>query len=445
MSSRWSLRSRLMLVGLTGVAGALLVGGLALYLAMTTTLNRSVDDAARRSARQVAALIDAGRLPRPLPQSGAQIVQVLDSGDRVLAGTVTADLLTPLAGPAEREQLARGRALLVPGSRAALSTDLRLAGVPATLHGKAVLVVAALPTADLETSRTVLRRLLVGFFPLFLAGMALIAWRMITSALRPVEDLRAGAERIDETSADDERLAVPPTGDEISALARTLNGMLDRLSAARARQRVFVADAAHELRSPLASIRTQLEVAERIGDGGRLPTDLLPEVQRLSGLVEDLLMLARLEDRAATADVGADVGEVLADVAARRQQGRVPVRLVQVEESLIARIHRDHLTRAVTNLVDNAVRHADSRVLLEAAGTTRGIEIRVSDDGRGIAPPDRERVFDRFARLDEARDRDRGGVGLGLAIARQLIRNAGGDIRLEDAGPGIRAVIALPE
>ena len=137
-----------------------------------------------------------------------------------------------------------------------------------------------------------LGRSLLVTYPLLLAVLAVIAWWVIGRTLGPVEGLRAGAARISGTGRD-ERLPVPDTADEIHALAVTLNDMLDRLATSRERQRTFVADAAHELRSPLASMRTQLEVAQRLGEGGELADDLLADVQRLSRMVEDLLLLAR--------------------------------------------------------------------------------------------------------------------------------------------------------
>src|SRR5450759_5212381 len=153
-------------------------------------------------------------------------------------------------------------------------------------------IIVAVPVNDVEQSQRVLRiTLLLAYTPLVVI-MALIAWRVIGSTLRPVEMLRSGAARIS-GSDQDERLAVPESADEIRALAVTLNDMLDRLAAARGRQRAFVADSAHELRSPLASLRTQLEVAQRLGEGGELATDLLADVTRLAALVEDLLLLAR--------------------------------------------------------------------------------------------------------------------------------------------------------
>jgi len=443
---RLSLRSRLMAVGLSGVAGALVIGGLLLYAVLTATLNHSLETSARASAQEVAALVDAGRLPDPVPVSGAQVVQVLDSSNRVVGGSATADRLIPLVTAEERDRALAGQAVAVPGHRTGLSGNLRVAALGAGPANARVTVVAALPTGDLETSSRTLRTALLVSFPVFLTALGVIAWRVIGSALAPVEALRHGAERIGETSSDTERLPVPPTRDEISALATTLNGMLDRLAGARWKQRSFVADAAHELRSPLASMRTQLEVAARLHEGGDLPRDLLPEVERLSVLVEDLLVLARAADdtrRPAAQDV--DLTQLLEQVRARYAGARVPVRLDPPLGSgaPVVRCAREELFRSVTNLVDNAVRHASTAVVLAARVTPEGAELSVTDDGHGIPEGDRHRVFDRFTRLQEARDRDSGGSGLGLAIARELVGRNGGHIRLDDARPGVRAVVML--
>ena len=457
MTRRWSrlgLRPRLLVVSVAAVAVALLAGGVLLYAVMTAALNRAVEGEARGTAREVAALVDAGRLPESLPVTGSQVVQVLDDQYRVVAGSPLADRLTPLVSAEELERLADGRSLTVPGRRTGLSGELQVAAVEAGPAAERVTVVAALPTADLDTSQRLLRRLLLVFFPLLLAALAAIVWRVSGSALRPVEELREGAERIGSGGAGAdgpaERLTVPPTRDEVAALATTLNGMLERLAGAQDRQRAFVADAAHELRSPLASMRTQLEVAERLGDGGDLPGELLPEVQRLGALVEDLLVLARAGDRG-TARPAEDVEVrlLLDEVAGRYAAARVPVHVSTAHVPgaagpLVVRGARDELFRAVANLVDNAVRHAATAVHLSATACGPAVELVVTDDGHGIPERERERVFDRFARLDEARDRDSGGTGLGLAITRELVRRAGGTVRLEDAGPGVRAVVRLP-
>ncbi|WP_323096327.1 HAMP domain-containing sensor histidine kinase [Intrasporangium sp. YIM S08009] len=453
--ARLGLRGRLMLVGLVGVAGALVIGGVVLYVVLAGSLSRSVESAARASAEQVALLVDAGRVPDPVPVSGAQVLQVLDAQGRVVSGSVTADRLTALVTDDERRRALAGESVVVPGSRSGLAGQLQVAAVaagPATAQGHAYTVVAAAPTADIEQSARTVRLLLLAIFPLLLAALAVIAWRVIGAALAPVEALRRGAERIDDASSEGERLPVPPSDDEVSALATTLNAMLDRIATARRRQRAFVADAAHELRSPLASMRTQLEVAQRLGEGGDLPADVLPDVERLAVLVDDLLLLARADDGATPSTASArpvstvDVTALVRDVAARYGSARVPVRARAGlgGRPVEARVAMGDLTRALTNLVDNAVRHARTTVTLDASVVGHRVEVAVTDDGHGIPDADRERVFDRFTRLDEARDRDSGGTGLGLAITRALVRRWGGDVRLEDAGPGVRAVISLP-
>ncbi|GAA6527456.1 HAMP domain-containing sensor histidine kinase [Intrasporangium sp. DVR] len=445
-----SIRARLMLIGLAGLAGALLIGGFLLYAVLTTSLGRSVEGTARASAEQVALLVDSGRLPDPVPVSGAQVVQVLDAEGRIVTGSVTADRLTALVTPDERRRALAGEQVTVAGSRSGLSGRLMVAVVeagPAVPTGRQFSVVAAAPTAVVEQSASTLRALLLWIFPLLLALLAVIAWRVIGAAFAPVESLRQGAERIDESSSESERLPVPPTRDEVSALATTLNAMLDRITAARHKQRAFVADAAHELRSPLASMRTQLEVAQRLGEGGDLPAELLADLDRLTTLVADLLILARADDAATTREAAqVDVARLVTDVCGRYAHARVPVRTTPglAGRHLLTRGSGADLARALTNLVDNAVRHARSEVLLDADAVGHRLEVTVTDDGHGIPVEDRERVFDRFTRLDEARDRDGGGSGLGLAITRALVRRSGGDVRLEAAQPGLRAVLHLP-
>jgi signal transduction histidine kinase len=250
-----------------------------------------------------------------------------------------------------------------------------------------------------------------------------------------VEGLRAGAARISGTGRD-ERLPVPDTADEVHALAVTLNDMLDRLATSRERQRTFVADAAHELRSPLASMRTQLEVAQRLGEGGELADDLLADVQRLSRMVEDLLLLARAgaDRQAPSRRESFDAQPLLGEVAGRYAAARVPVRVADGSAVFVS-ADREELRRVLSNLVDNAVRHAGTEVVLGAEVREGEGLLTVTDDGPGIPLADRQRVFDRFTRLDDARSRDAGGSGLGLAIVRELLHRSGGSITLTDAAP----------
>ena len=306
--------------------------------------------------------------------------------------------------------------------------------------------------ADVLKGMHLLRSVLLVLFPLLVLILALVFWRAIGATLRPVESLRRGAEEITGASRSG-RLPVPAGSDEIHSLAVTLNGMLDRLEAARTRQREFVADAAHELRSPLTNMRTQLEVAQHLGSSAdpELVNDLLTDTKRLARLVDDLLLLARTDDSAEIArPVPVDLTALLQDAAARYPNVAVSL----PEDPLWTSGDPDALLRIITNLLDNAVRHAASSVSLSASSVSSTsssgggrILVTVTDDGPGIPAGDRERVFERFTRLDDARARDDGGSGLGLAIVRELVRRHGGRVRLLDApsgGPGLLVEVDLP-
>lgn len=445
-----SLRVRLLLLGLTGVAVALAVGAVVLYGALTFAVNRTLDADAHATAETVVNLVrDTGPVD-PLPVSGAQIVQVVDAHGRVVTASANADRLTPLLRGDERRAALAGHQVTVPGSRSGLDGPLRVTA-EATDGG---VVLVGVPVGDVLHAQRVLRNALLITYPVLLIVLAVIAWWLIGRTLRPVESLRSGAERISGEHRE-ERLPTPRSADEVQALAVTLNGMLDRLAAARERQRGFVADAAHELRSPLASMRTQLEVAQRLGEGGDLTLDLLDDVHRLSALVDDLLLLARADagERPRSRRESFDTAALLLEITSRYAGARVPVRLAAEEGapgdpggSVFAAGDREELRRALTNLVDNAVRHAESVVILAARVQGHEAVLTVTDDGPGIPAADRERVFQRFTRLDDGRSRDGGGSGLGLAIARELVRRSGGSVRLVDRpdGPGLTAELRLP-
>jgi signal transduction histidine kinase len=331
-----------------------------------------------------------------------------------------------------RAVVASGRPVEVSGSRLGVSSPLR---VTALRVGR-LTVLTAQQTADVVHSRHVLAMTLFGVYPALLALLALVAWRVVGAALRPVEALRASAEEISDAGSDT-RLPVPASRDEISALAVTLNSMLDRLAASRARQRRFVDDAAHELRSPIASMQTQLEVAQHLGEGTELTRDLGVDVARMAALVEDLLTLARLEAGAPAAGEVEDVevGALAAEVAARFRTDGVRVDTTSAGPATV-RVRCEDLRRVLTNLVDNAVRYARTTVAVSSSADGAWVDVQVSDDGPGIPAGDRDRVFERFTRLDDARSRRSGGTGLGLAIVRELVERNGGTVCAGDAGAG---------
>jgi len=250
-----------------------------------------------------------------------------------------------------------------------------------------------------------------------------------------------------------QRLPVPGALDEIHRLAVTLNAMLDRIDTATSRQRTFVGDAAHELRSPLASLRVQLEVAQRLGpsaDWSGLIDDVLVDVHRLDRLVEDLLTLARLDESAdITHREPVEVDQLVEEVARGYAHARVPVTTDTTPATTPG--DPEALRRVAINLIDNAIRYAGSEVRVSVAPGNRGgrqvVRVVVVDDGPGIPEDERERVFDRFYRVQESRSRASGGTGLGLPIVQDIVRSHGGRVSLtarEDGAPGLRAVVVLP-
>ncbi|MEU8262463.1 ATP-binding protein [Micromonospora sp. NPDC048999] len=453
------LRVRLLVIGVAGLSVGLALGGTLLLGALGWTLQRTVDAEAFRTGDAVALLAAENALPDPLPVAGGQLrVQVVDAQGRIRAASIDADRLVPMLRPDQLRAGQRQR-LVVDGRRVGLAGPVRVVTVPAGTPAEPLTVLVAKSMADVRHSLYVVRALLLVGFPLLVAGLAVVAWRVVGATLRPVEALRSGAAEIT-GRAGPGRLPVPAARDEIQRLAVTLNDMLDRLEASRARQRAFVADAAHELRSPLTNMRTELEVARRLGDATDWPTvadNLLADTDRLSRLVDDLLLLARLDEQPARPDGSAaravgpvELGELLRGVAARYPSP--PVRLASPPGPLWTEGDQGELRRVLVNLVENALRHAHGEVVLAVTGPypdppvpgQRGAApaagayhlVTVTDDGPGIPAADRERVFARFTRLDDARARDDGGAGLGLAIVRELVRRAGGSVDLADAAPG---------
>ena len=439
----FSLRSRLLWLSVIVVTAGLAAGGVLLIGVLDFALLRAVNAEASDTASGVVKLIDQHSLAEVIQVNPSMQVQVIDGQGRVLAISAGADRLIPMLHPDELRGLKDGEITEIPGSRIGLAGGaarvvMRTAGPPSD----PVRVLVARSTDDLDQGVHILRVTLLIAFPLLVGMLAAIMWRILGAALRPVDALRAGAEEITGGTRHG-RLPLPESRDEVYRLAVTLNGMLYRLEAARARQRAFVADAAHELRSPLTNMRTEIEVAQRLPDTDwpALSADLLTDVDRLSRLVDDLLLLARSDDaRPPQRLVGADLDGVVADVAARYEK----VSFTRPAQPVLATVEPDAIGRVVANLLDNAERHARSRVAVEVADEGGYARITVCDDGPGIPPADREKVFDRFTRLDDARARDAGGTGLGLAIVRELVRRHHGTVTLGDASPGLRVDVRLP-
>ncbi|GAA0403808.1 HAMP domain-containing sensor histidine kinase [Microbispora corallina] len=435
---RQSLRFRLTTVSTAVLALALALSAYVFVGVLGRALMRTIDDEVYQRAREVSALSDAGRLPDPVVSVDNTIVQVIGPDGRIVDATPNTDRLVPLLGARERAEAVRsGSARFLDGRPYAIPGPLRVRALSGD-HG--VTVIAARSFAEVEGGLTTTGHVLLVGMPLLLALLAGASWLVIGRTLRPIALLRRGAAEISGT-ARSRRLPVPEARDEVHSLATTLNDMLGRLEDADARQRALVSDAAHELRSPLASIRLQLEVALSHPEGQdwkETAEGVLEDTLRLSRLAEDLLALARLDEGRPGRREPVDLAAL-----ARGTAERYGLALDAASPAVVLGDGLD-LRRVLTNLVDNALRHAASAVSV-AVRTDRGTaELTVADDGPGIPAEDRERVFDRFTRLDSARSRDDGGAGLGLAIVRTTVEAHGGTVHLEDAAPGLRAVVRLP-
>jgi signal transduction histidine kinase len=311
-------------------------------------------------------------------------------------------------------------------------------------------VTSAAPVDQVARSVDALRdRLLIGL-PALIAVVAAVAWVLVGRALRPVDAMRTEVDEITGSTMH-RRVPEPPTNDEIGRLASTMNAMLGRLDATATRQRQFVSDASHELRSPVAAIRTSLEVARRKADRADWPAvadTALAEESRLESLLDDLLLLAAQDENGASPVRTRPVDLTTLATAEAQRPRRVPVDVVHwpaEHQALVMVGAEDELARALGNLVDNAARYAASAVQITLSSYADTVRVVVDDDGPGIPLADRERVFERFTRLDHSRARQQGGSGLGLAVVRSIVTRHHGRVRVEDSPlGGARFVVELP-
>jgi len=443
-----SVRVRTTLAATAVVALALALAGVALVHVLRVSLQQNREGVAATQAADIAALASSGRLLPTLasPNEDATLSQVIDPGNQVLAASANVigePAVAPFAPLGDRHAVRQVKHLPVSEGGPALVYLLggHLGGRPVT-----ILTVVSLDATE-QAVQTVVVGLVIGL-PLLLAVVGAMAWVIIGRALRPIDAIRAEVSEI--TNHDlHRRVPEPAVADEVGRLARTMNSMLERLEASSQRQRRFVADASHELRSPLSAIRTQLEVGVARGDATDWPTtaqEVLVDEARMERLVTNLLVLARLEvGGEGPAGETVDLGDVVRhDLAARVERRGVALR-AEVASPARAAIGPEAARQIVTNLVDNAQRHARHHVVITVRTDDRvGVTLVVDDDGPGVDPSEREVIFERFARLDHARSPSDGGAGLGLAIVRDVVVRHGGSVAFTDGATGARVVVVLP-
>ena len=437
-----TVRFRTTLAAVLVVGLVLLISGVAMVVLLRRSLIEDVRKTARFRAEAVAELIvvDSSADPIRVGDEEDEFVQVIDEHGAVVSSSSNVEGQPPLIE-------------LDPPESASLEVPfeddpfLAVAWGAVTPEGTYTILAGRTIEAAIESSRVVTSLLVVGL-PLLLLVLGVLTWRVTGRALAPVESIRARVEAISSRELH-RRVPAPDSGDEIARLAITMNQMLDRLEESQVRQRRFVSDASHELRSPVASIRQQAELAlthPEEASAEELARVVLDEDLRIQRLVEDLLLLAKMDEQTLDGPrKPLDLDDVVFEEIDRiRQSSAKKIDAGGVSGGRVVG-DRKQLARLVANLLENGVRHAQSRLSVTLMQEGDGVVLRVDDDGIGIPEEERERVFERFVRLQEARDRDSGGGGLGLAIVAEVSEVHGGKVRvLESPLGGARFEVRLP-
>ena len=453
-----SVRARATLVSVFVVGAAMAGGALALLAVLRGSMTEGVETTARAQLSNVASLLKLGQLPAQLPAGrGGTFTQVVDARGQVVASSASLLASVPMSrlNPGEEGVTIQRVPSLTAGGERTESTHegpfLLLAQrftVPAGTAGTGpdIVYVAATLHPAVEAANTVGLSLATGL-PVLVVLVAALVWTFAGRALRPVEAIRA---EVADISGHDlhRRVPEPGTKDEVAQLARTMNEMLDRLEASAEAQKRFVADASHELRSPLAVLHAGLEVAVAHPAEFSWPAvaaEALEEARRLQRVIDDLLVLATVDEKGAGGhQQEVDLDELVLEEARRRR----PTATVQIDLRRVSggRVWGapDQLARVVQNLMDNALRHARDRIAVEVTAGQGTVLLAVEDDGPGVPASARARIFERFARLDEARSQEAGGTGLGLAITRGIVVAHGGTIAVVDGSAGARFEVRLP-
>ena len=462
---RAPIRLRVAAAFALAMAVVLAVTGWFLYARLDSQLSLSLDRALRLRAQDLAALVRepgeslaAARGAR-FVEHGESYAQLLDARGHVLDATSplgsapllsATELRTALSAQSARRSRG-GRSLFadrssVPG----LDEPSRLLATPVTSRGERMVLVVGATRGDGIETLTSFRQLLLIVGPIALALASLAGYALAGVSLRPVESMRRRAAAIS-AETPGERLPVPETGDEIERLAETLNAMLARLETALERERDFVADAGHELRTPLALLRTELELSLRHAESAKELREAMRlssvEVDRLAQLADDLLLIARSDRGQLPLRLETlEASELLTSIASRfewraQEAGRplhaAPATGFQVWGDRI------RLEQALGNLVDNALRHGGGEVWLSARQANGLVELHVTDEGSGFPGAFLGQAFERFARSDQARTR--GGSGLGLSIVRVIAEAHGGSAHVANSDRGGADVwVALP-
>ncbi|MEV0231304.1 HAMP domain-containing sensor histidine kinase [Nonomuraea sp. NPDC050786] len=438
-----SLRGRVTLIATAVAALVLIPAAVGGVIVTRSLMSASVFRDTRDTAERIAYEMRGGALPMgasiPVPNPSVPLIQVVGPNGQILASSDAARNLPPLS---DVRPTAENR--LINMTNCLPTECIHLTAVRVSMFADSPVVYSGRSTPDLLTSRT-LEVVVFTQVGILIALASWATWLVTGRALRPVATMRA---ELDAVHAGDlsRRVTQPPGQDEVALLAKSVNGTLARLERSAEQQRQFASDASHELRTPIAGLRAQLESAQLYPedtDIEALVESSLRDTDRLEAIITDLLLLARIGSRVDVVKERVDLAELVRQELAVRSD-KVPVQ-VEVDKEVVVEGVRLQLARVLTNLLDNAQRHAEHRVRIQVykEGTATAV-LAVENDGMEIAEEDRQRIFERFTRLDAARSRDAGGTGLGLAIARDVAMAHRGQITVEDCKGGARFVVRLP-
>ncbi|MEU7835456.1 MULTISPECIES: HAMP domain-containing sensor histidine kinase [unclassified Nonomuraea] len=444
MSRLWasSLRGRITLVAAAVATAVLIPVGTGTILVARSVVEANVWKQTRDTAEQVAAEWRVGDLPlgaaMPLIDPSVDLIQVVTPTGQVVATSDAARNLPPLS---DVWPTADNR--VISTTHCLPRQCVHLTAVRTSPSPTSNVVYAGRTTPGLLDTR-ILEAVVLTEILVLIALATWTTWLVMGRALRPVGAMRA---ELDAVNASDlsSRVSQPPGKDEVAQLARSVNGTLARLERSAYQQRRFASDASHELRTPIAGLRAQLESAQLYPEDTdfiALVDSALRDTDRLEAIITDLLLLARIGSRVDVVKERVDLAVLVRDELSTRND-RLPVKLM-LDEGVVVEGVRLQLARVLTNLLDNAQRHAESIVKVAVTRDGDMAVLAVENDGVEIARADRESIFERFTRLDAARSRDSGGTGLGLAIARDVAVAHRGEIHVEECRGGARFVLRLP-
>ncbi|WP_433247806.1 sensor histidine kinase [Streptosporangium sp. CA-135522] len=450
MASARSLRSiqgRATLAALVLTAVVLGIGVLTMSLGVRTKVQNEIIETVAKAARQTYEVVSKGSPVDALPTNGVDRLQVITRDGRIVLSSPALKGHPPISDmwPAPDDSRVDGTSCTTiagQGRRCFVVVGFQNRRSP---YGD-VMIYAAAPEPPMLAGHA-LEIALGAFSLLILTLVGWGTWQVVGRTLAPVRRIRAEMAEITGTADLSRRMTVPERDDEMAELTRAVNATLDRLEQTTENQRRLASDASHELRTPLTGLRTKIELAlhdPEAEDPSQTMRSVLTDAERLQAIVDDLLMLARLDAGAQDLPETIDLaGLVTGEVCRRSARHEVVMRL---KPEVTVRGNRLQLARLLTNLLANADRHAASEV--EVSVDTEGDEavLEITDDGLGIPADQRERIFQRFTRLDSARSRDAGGTGLGLPIARDIAHAHRGKLYAADNanGRGARLVLRLP-